>query len=137
MSKKKEKVLAKAITNGDTVKVFYLRDETKHPVVLVATDKVDDTHIVYATATHNPKDQFDRTTARIVALGRLHKQRENPSNHFEIKPGVRGQIVQDILQRSASGNGNDLADSGLSIRAHKAALHWLNSYRPEARRQIH
>jgi hypothetical protein len=120
-------------TKQDNVRMFYLRDSEKKPVVLVATDTVDDSHIVYAVAIHNPKDSFDRAMAHTVVLGRLKKLKEEPGRmKFPIAQGVRGKIVEDILKRSSidAVTGKPL-DRAMSARANQAAEIWLKSYQPQ------
>jgi len=52
------------------VKWFWLRDEHNNPVACVAT-KLGTEGIAFAVAIPNPKDRFDRTRGREIAVGRL------------------------------------------------------------------
>ena len=53
------------------MRIFYLRDETNFPTACVATEKEDDGQIRFAVSTWNPVDEFSRSMARRIAIGRL------------------------------------------------------------------
>lgn len=99
---------------------FYLRDEHRNPVACVASDLYTDAdkikYAIFAVSTHNPKDHYNKTMAREVAIGRLQK---GLGISIPLVPAVKREIIgciaHELYQRFPE-------------RTKKAARLWLDKH---------
>jgi hypothetical protein len=99
-------------------RIMYLRDEHYRPVgcIAISTNK-DRSRIRYQVSVLNPVDNFERSLARHIALGRLVEKPfvirglNGDENNHEISTYVMHDIVKNPQ---------------LPSRAKKAAILWLN-----------
>lgn len=97
------------------MKFFYLRDESRNPIGLVASHKVGE-WIEFAISTWNPKDKFDKKIAKEVAVGRL---KNNDSYLVRGGEKVKTRIMKVLV------------DPGYRLmprKARKAAQLWIDSH---------
>jgi hypothetical protein len=96
------------------MKAFFLHDEHRFPVALVVTE-LKMHGILFAVATHNPIDFFDKRIAWQVATGRL-MTRNNGGTFISAGNNVKARILQHIV-----------SDSKMPNRTRRAAQLWLDN----------
>jgi hypothetical protein len=108
----------KNIRNKMNRRIMYLRDEHYRPVGCIALSiNKDRNRIRYQVSVLNPVDNFERSLARHIALGRLVEKPfvirglNGDENNHEISTYVMNDIVKN---------------SKLPSRAKKAAALWLH-----------
>ncbi len=103
---------------------FYLRDKNRNPVACVASERYTSFKgtdherecVAFAVSAHNPKDQYNKSMAREVAIGRLNKGLgATYSGSVCLVPEVKKLIIATIM----------LGD--FPERAKKAAQLWLDT----------
>jgi hypothetical protein len=97
-------------------RLFYLRDANKRPIAAVATElKTSD--VVFAVATHNPIDPFDRKRGREIAFNRIQSRK----GVFNVPTGtgVKRRVIEKIAE-------TDLYPQ----RTREAAKLWLDTHPP-------
>lgn len=52
--------------------VQYIRDQKNQPIGCMVAVQHDDGHITIGVSLHNPKDKWDRSLARQIAIGRAY-----------------------------------------------------------------
>ena len=105
---------------------FYLKDKNGKYVGCVASVPHEDT-VAYSTSTLNPVDQWNRKTARSVAIGRLIHEIYEEKTYRSVTAG--GDVKKTIMEEIAT-----CVD--LPTRLKEAARYWL-SPKQQAKRKIH
>lgn len=100
------------------MKIFYLRDKNKLPVVCVASEREGDTLRV-GIAVFNPNDKFDKQIARKVATGRLKSQFHYWRTPVLSEKGATKMSLIDLIAR----------DIFFPQRAKDAARLWLKEHK--------
>ena len=89
------------MADKDKVKVFFLRNKYRFPVACVALTEVEEGEVSFAVSTYNPRDPFNKSLAKHVALNRLTYGGEFtgvvPAGD-DIKSNVLSYIIEAVSQ---------------------------------------
>lgn len=104
-------------TKNSKRRIMYLRDESYRPIGCVAISlNKDRTQVRYQISVANPHDEFEKSLARQIALGRLIEMpvRLNGFSGQQNNQQITFAVMNHILKSKAT-----------PTRAKKAARNWL------------
>lgn len=109
----------------ENVRYFFLRDRNKFPVACVASvrgQRDGRDWLNFAVATHNPKDEFNKTIAKNIATNRLFTEGRDCNDGFAVTcTHLRYQLVSNLYDGAARG-------FHYPVRTLEAAELWLQNF---------
>lgn len=102
------------------MRIMFLRDKNRQPVGCLAFVIDADNHIVYGMSVLNPKDKFNRTIARDVAMLRMNMFERSRFIPFHAAPYTMHEVSEALMQ-------DLLINPRAPTRARKAAQLWLTN----------
>jgi hypothetical protein len=102
---------------------FYLRDKDKFPVACVASITNNTDRVQFALSIHNPRDIFDKTRAKEIALDRLRMGKTTGEVEFDPRPGIKTRIMGVIATTEFMNH--RAKPMRIPDRVRRAAREWL------------